>query len=173
VTQPSFTPIVEVDQVRPAYRLRVPTVWTQSRPSELRGTAQPRGDRFGTPGPDQGFALRLARRFEDRLSLAEGESAEDSMVGCTTVALRRGARYGRAPVIHDLAFAFTLWGFIGAPPADLVEARAPLFRSAAHHYEAQRAIAASVAEEALSLTAEEVATRLERWRELLTLPEPH
>jgi hypothetical protein len=172
VTQPSFVPIVEVDQVRPAYRLKVPTVWTQSRPSELRGTTQPQGRGFGTPGPDQGFALRLARRFQDRLVLAEGESAEDAMTGCTAVAMRRCARFGRAPAIHDLTFAFTLWGFVGDPPADLVEVRAPLFRSAAHHYDAQRAIAASVVEEALSLTPKEVTARLGQWPELLILPVP-
>jgi hypothetical protein len=173
VTQPSFVPIIEVDQVRPAYRLKVPTVWTQSRPSELRGTSQPQGAQFGTPGPDQGFALLLARRFEDRLVLAEGESAEDAIVGCTAVAMRRCAKFGRAPVIHDLTFAFTLWGFIGEAPPDLVEARGPLFRSAAHHYEAQRAIAAGVTEEALTLTPEQVAARLGRWREMLTLPSRH
>ncbi len=173
MTQPSFVPIVEVDQVRSAYRLKVPTVWIPSRPSELRGTSQPRGLRFGTPGPDQGFALRLARRFEDRLTLVEDESAEDAVVGCTAVAMRRCARFGRAPAIYDLTFAFTLWGFLGDAPPDLVEARAPLFRSAAHHYEAQRAIAASVAEDALALTAEVVATRLPEWRQLLVLPEAH
>jgi hypothetical protein len=169
VTQPSFVPIVEVDQVRPAYRLKVPTVWTQSRPSELRGTSLPQGERFGRPGPDQGFALKLARRFEDRLVLAEGESSEDAMVGCTAVAMRRCARFGRAPSIYDLSFAFTLFGFLGGAPPELVEARSPLFRSAAHHYGAQRAIAASVAEEALALTPEAVADRLDRWDELLVL----
>jgi hypothetical protein len=173
VTQPSFVPIVEIDQVRPSYRLKVPTVWTQSRPSELRGTSPPRGDRFGTPGPDQGFALRLARRFEDRLVLAQGESTEDAMTGCTAVAMRRCARFGRAPAIHDLTFGYTLWGFLGDAPDDLVEARSPLFRSAAHHYQAQRAIAAAVREEALTLTPDAVAARLPRWRELLALPGPH
>jgi hypothetical protein len=173
VTQPSFVPIVETDQVRPAYRLKVPTVWTQSRPSELLGTARPRGERFGVPGPDQGFALRLARRFEDWLILTEGEAAEDAMVGCTAVAMRRCAQFGRAPVIFDLEFAYTLWGFLGGAPADLVEARGPLFRSAAHHYEAQRAIASAANEEALTLTPEAVAARLDRWRELLTLPSRH
>ncbi|MGH9079168.1 MAG: hypothetical protein ACRDYE_03640 [Acidimicrobiales bacterium] len=172
MTQPSFVPIVEVDQVRPAYRLKVPTVWTQSRPSELRGTSQPQGEGFGTPGPDQGYALLLARRFEDRLLRAEGESVEDAMFGCTAVAMRRGARFGRAPVIHDLTFAFTLWGFLGGAPPDLVEARGPLFRSAAHHYDAQRAIAACVAEETLTLTPEAVSDRLDRWHEMLTLPSP-
>lgn len=170
MTQPSFVPIVETDQVRPAYRLKVPTVWTQSRPSELLGTARPQGARFGVPGPDQGFALRLARRFEDWLILADGESIEDAMVGCTAVAMRRCARFGRAPVIFDLEFAYTLWGFLGGAPADLVEARGPLFRSAAHHYEAQRAIASAVNEEALALTPEAVAARLDRWRDLLTPP---
>ena len=59
----------------------VPGIWTQSRPSELRGT-RPAGPSLGTPGPDQGFALKLARRFEDRLELAEGESTEDAIAGC-------------------------------------------------------------------------------------------
>jgi hypothetical protein len=133
VTQPSFVPIVEADQVRPAYQLRVPNIWTQSRPAELRGATQPTGHQLGSPGPDQGFALKLARRFEDRLVLGPGESSEDAIIGCTAVAMRRCARFGRAPVVHDLTFGFTLWGFLGGAPADLIEARGPLFRSAAHH----------------------------------------
>ncbi len=170
MTQPSFVPIVEADQVRPAYQLRVPNIWTQSRPAELQGATQPAGPRMGKPGPDQGFALKLARRFEDRLTLAPGESAEDAMAGCTSVAMRRCARFGRAPALPDLTFGFTLWGFIGDAPADLVEARGPLFRSASHHYLAQRAIADSVAEEALRLTPDQVAARISEWRQLLVLP---
>jgi len=171
VTQPSFVPIVEADQVRRAYRLQVPNIWTQSRPSELRGASQPAGLQLGSPGPDQGFALKLARRFEERLVLAEGESHEDAIAGCTAVAMRRCARFGRAPAVYDLAFAFTLWGFLGGAPADLVDARGPLFRSAAHRYKAQRAIADCVAEETLRLAPETVADRIGRWRELLVLPE--
>ena len=128
MTQPSFVPIVEADQVRRAYRLKVPSIWTQSRPSELRGATQPAGLQLGSPGPDQGFALKLARRFEDRLVLADGESTEDAIAGCTAVAMRRCARFGRAPAIYDLTFAFTLWGFLGGAPADLIELRGPLFR---------------------------------------------
>ena len=78
--------------------------------------------------------------------------------------------FGRAPAIYDLIFAFTLWGFLGGAPDDLVAARAPLFRSAAHHYEAQRAIADAVRAETLRLTPEQVAERLDAWRELLDLP---
>jgi hypothetical protein len=173
VTQPSFVPIVEADQVRPSYRLNVPRIWTQSRPSEVRGTSQPEGRLLGKPGPDQGFALKLARRFEARLVLTEGDSTEDAIAGCTGVAMRRCAHFGRAPAVYDLEFAFTLWGFLGGAPADLVEARSPLFRSAAHHYLAQRAIADSVQDEALRLTPDAVADRIGQWRDMITLPEAH
>jgi hypothetical protein len=173
VTQPSFVPIVEADQVRPSYRLKVPSIWTQSRPSEMRGTSQPEGRLLGKTGPDQGFALKLARRFEARLVLAEGDSAEDAIAGCTAGAMRRCASFGRAPAIYDLEFGFTLWGFLGGAPADLVEARSPLFRSAAHHYLAQRAIADSVREESLRLTPDAVADGIGQWHEMIVLPEGH
>ncbi len=170
MTQPSFVPVVEADQVRRAHQLHVPDIWTASRPSELRDTRAPSGAFLGTPGPDQGFALKLARRFEDRLVLAPGEHTEDAMSGCTAVAMRRSACYGRAPVIHDLSLAFTLWGFLDGAPADLVSARQPLFRSASHHYQAQRTIAGCVPETTLRLTPEQVAERLADWRSLVELP---
>ncbi|MBV8463592.1 MAG: hypothetical protein JO368_09885 [Acidimicrobiales bacterium] len=172
MTQPSFVPIVEADQVRRAYQLEVPSIWTTSRPSELRQTRAPSGPRFGTPGPDQGYALKLARRFEEQLELTEGESAEDTIAGCTAVAMRRAAHFGRAPVIYDTDFAFTLWGFLGGAPEDLVAAREPLFRSAAHHYEQQRAIADCVRPSTLPLSPDDVALRLSAWPELLELPSP-
>ena len=173
MTQPSFVPIVEADQVRPAYRLRVPSIWTQSRPSEVRGTSQPEGRLLGKPGPDQGFALKLARRFEARLVLAEGDSAEDAIAG-----VHRGGHAPLCPVrtgpgrlrprvrLHPV-------GLPRGRPGDLVEARSPLFRSAAHHYQAQRAIADSVNEETLRMTPDAVADRIGEWRDLLTLPPRH
>ncbi len=170
MTQPTFVPIVESDQVRRAYQLEVPGIWTASRPSELRGTRAPSGSFLGSPGPDAGFALKLARRFEDRLVTVAGESHEDAVAGCTAVAMRRAASYGRAPVVHDLTHAFTLWGFLGGAPTDLLEARSPLFRSAAHHYQARRTIADCVHEATLRLRPEQVAEGLVDWRDLLTLP---
>jgi len=171
VTQPSFVPVVEADQVRRAYQLHVPSIWTTSRPSELRGTRAPAGSSLGTPGPDQGFALKLARRFEDRLVLGPGDHAEDAISGCTAVAMRRAALFGRAPVIHDLTLAFTLWGFLEGAPADLVAAREPLFRSASHHYRVQRTIADCVLESTLRLAPEQVGDRLGEWRTLVDLPD--
>ncbi len=172
MTQPTFVPIVESDQVRRAYQLHVPGNWTQHRPSELRQTTAPAGPRLGTPGPDQGYALKLARRFEDRLELSAGESAEDALAGCVAVAMRRAAGFGRAPVIYDLEFAFTLWGFLGGAPTDLVTARTRWFRSAAHSYEGQRAVADAVLPATLRLDPAAVAERLGEWRELLTLGHP-
>jgi hypothetical protein len=84
--------------------------------------------------------------------------------------MRRAARFGRAPSIHDLTFAFTLWGFLGGAPADLIAERTPLFRSASHHYEAQRAIADRVRDDTLRLTPDQVRTRLTEWRRLLETP---
>lgn len=170
MTQPSFVPVVEADQVRRAYQLHVPSIWTSSRPSELRGTRAPAGAFLGTPGPDQGFALKLARRFEDRLVLSPGEHAEDAVAGCTAVAMRRAACFGRAPVIHDLTLSFTLWGFLPGAPEDLVAAREPLFRAASHHYQVQRTIADCVPESTLRCTPAQVADRLAEWRDLVVLP---
>jgi hypothetical protein len=85
--------------------------------------------------------------------------------------MRRAARFGRAPSIHDLTFAFTLWGFLGDAPADLVAERTPLFRSASHHYEAQREIADRVRDETLRLTPDQVRTALPDWRKLLNVPD--
>ena len=60
MTQPTFVPITEADQVRPARHLHVPEAWTASRPAELRTPTALQGTQRGTPGPDAGFALRLA-----------------------------------------------------------------------------------------------------------------
>ena len=61
-----------------------------------------RGAGIGTPGPDSGFALRLAHRFEDELELGEGESAHDVLLGVALVASKRAALFGRAPCIYDV-----------------------------------------------------------------------
>jgi len=173
MTQPSFVPIVDADQVRPAYRLRTPPDWRQSRVAEIVGPEHPQGRRLGVPGPDQGYALLLAHKlYEDRLELTEGITAEDALVGCCEVASARAALFGRAPVAKDIELALGLFGFLGGPPDDLVAWRAPLFAAAAHHYSQQRAIVAAVPEETLRLRPEDVRARLREWRQLLDAPAP-
>ncbi len=93
------------------------------RPAEIAGR-QPLGPRLGDPGPDQGFALKLARQVQGRLVLTPNESEDDALAGCVAIAMRRSALFGRAPAIHDITVALTLWGYLGEAPSDLVSIRA-------------------------------------------------
>ncbi len=160
MTQPTFVPIAEADQVRPARHLQIPGAWTTSRPAEFVGPTMQRGKDIGTPGTDSGFALRLARRFEDELKLGEGESAHDVLLGVGLVASKRAALFGRAPCIFDVRFALNLWNFLDADvPVDVRAARRAAFSSLSHDYEAQRALVDAVPEETFRLSPEDVRAR--------------
>lgn len=167
--QPDYVPLRPADKVRPTERLPVPDGWMPDRPADLDVVRQPVGRQMGRPGPDQGYGLKLAKRFVDRLQLAKGEHAEDAIAGCLAVGLKRAASFGRAPVIYDFEFAFTLWGFLGGGPDELIEARRPLFEAAGHHYEDQRAIADAVPEDTLRLSPVQVAQQLADWRRLIVM----
>ena len=133
--------------------------WTGHVAGDLTA-GQPRGTGFGNQGPDQGYVLLLAERFDDRLALRAGEQHDDAVAGCIGVALKRASLFGRAPVIHDLTVAFTIWGFMDAEADDaLVAYRRPLFEEVAdaHHYAEQRAIVDLVPEAALRQTPAQVA----------------
>jgi hypothetical protein len=116
--------------------------------------------------------LKLARRFEGKLTLAPGEHQKDVLAGACAVALRRASLFGRAPVLHDLTIALTVWGFLGDAPADLVALRKPRFEEVSHphHYAEQRHLADVVKETALRMTPQQV-TEAHRadWRQLLDL----
>jgi hypothetical protein len=168
VPQPEYVPLTEADKVRPVERMPVPDGFFLDRPGELPGLRPPVGPRFGSPGPDQGYGLKLARRLADRVVVASGEQVEDALAGGVLVGLKRASIFGRAPVIYDMELALTLWGFLGSPPADLVAFRQPLFEGASHHYWDQRGIVDRTPESTLRLTPAEVAGRLGEWRRLLT-----
>ena len=166
MAQPPFVPVELRDEPSIPEKLPPPGRWTANRPADLKG-GQPHGPKLGTPGPDAGYAVLLARRFEGRLALTAGERADDAVVGCVVVALRRAPLFGRAPVIYDLELAFTLWGFLDTPPEYLVEFRKPLFEGARHQYWDQRQIAGVAPDETLRMTPAQVRERLGQWRELL------
>lgn len=167
MTQPDYVPLRPADRVRPSARLATPVPWRQDRPADLVELAPPIGPRFGSTGPDLGYGLKLAKRFEERLELVPGEQLEDAVAGCFACGARRAAFFGRAPVIYDFDWAYTLWGYLGAGPEDLVAWRVALFRGAAEHYWDQRRIVDAVRLETLPLTAAQVRERLGSWRELL------
>lgn len=130
---------------------RRPQPWVADRPAELTN-GQPTGAGLGIPGPDQGYALRLARRFEDQLQLQPGEKLEDAIVGCVGVALKRAAIFGRAPVATDLEVAFRLFGYLTpSPTSSLVAWRKELFAgiSHPHHYAEARRLVDLVSEDNL------------------------
>lgn len=164
---PDYVPVAAADRVRAAERMPPPVAWIAVRPGEIPGLRPPVGRWVGTPGPDQGYGLQLARQFAERLQLEEHERAEDAVAGCLGVALRRAALFGRAPVIYDCELAYRLFGFLGDAPADLVAFRKELFAEAAHDYFHQRGIVDRVPEETLRLTPAEVAGRLGEWKTLI------
>ena len=168
---PQFVPSPPIDGSRAYASPRTtPEAWMPDRKAELVGF-QPSGEQLGYQGPDQGFALKIANGFKDRLHLQPGEHAGDAIRGCLGVALRRASLFSRAPVVHDLTIAFTIWGFLSPnAPAALVDARRVLFAGVGHghHYTEARAIADLVPEATLRLTPAEVTAQFPAaWRDLL------
>jgi hypothetical protein len=163
---PDYVPPSLADKPREPLRIPPPRQWWATRPADLdRG--QPCGRGMGRPGPDQGYGLALAGRFRDQLRLTEGEHDDDAIAAAVAVALRRASLYGRAPVVHDLALAFSLFGYLDEAPADLVEWRRAAIRGAAHDYWEQRGIVDRVPEDTLRLKPDDVRSRPTEWRELL------
>jgi hypothetical protein len=172
VAAPEYVPRPKIDDSRvyesPPWR---PDPWLADRPGELGGP-QPTGLRLGAPGPDQGFALRLARQFSDRLVLVEGEDLDDVVAGCVAVALKRASLFGRAPVVYDLEVAFALWGYLDEAPEALVRLRRREFEGVAHHhhYLALRRIADLVPSETLRLAPTQVSEQVRAdWKSLFRM----
>jgi hypothetical protein len=169
---PKFAPVSQNDVVRsygsPDY---VPTAWEPDRPAEIVGR-QPVGERLGYQGPDQGYVLSLVERFRSRIIATSGESVNDAIAGCVNIALRRASLFGRAPVIHDLTIAFTIWGWLDADASpELVARRKELFEGVAntnHHYTAGRRLADLVPDATLRLDPARAAEAYNsgKWRDL-------
>ena len=83
MTQPTFVPIAEADQVRPARHLHVPGPWTASRPAEVVGPVQPAGPRHGDAGTRLGLRPAVGPALRARAEAGRGR-----------VGARRPARRG-------------------------------------------------------------------------------
>ena len=130
---PEYVPLTPVDQALGCTARPTTARSVAAGPARrARAAASPRAARLGQPGPDQGFAFNAGRAVPRRLRLAAGEHADDAIPGCVGVALRRASLFGRAPVVHDLTVAFTVWGFLDdAAPAELAARRKKAFEGLA------------------------------------------
>lgn len=151
--------------------------WEPVRPGDFAGERpQPRGAHLGNPGPDQGYALRLAELLADRVRLTDGEELADALTGAVLVGLARASVFGRAPVLADVEIGLRVWGFLDPDPdPELVAVRRQLFTgiSNPHHYEAALEVPEHVHPDTLRMTAPDVAERhAADWRALLRLNVP-
>lgn len=167
---PRYAPVSPVEPVRYYESPEViPENWMPGRPAEIEGR-QPAGERLGYQGPDQGYIITLAERARGRVKLSATESMDDALRGCSLIALRRASLFGRAPVVHDLNLALTMWGYLSdSPPPDLVAVRKELFTGVGnvHHYAQGRELADMVPESTLRMTPQQVASRfVSEWRVL-------
>jgi hypothetical protein len=171
---PEYVPINVRDEPRsyksPPWRT---VEWRADRPAEVVESGQPRGHLLGSQGPDQGYVWKLVRLFDGKLVASVDERREDVIAGCVGVALKRASLFGRAPVVHDLTVAFTVWGLMQSnPSADLIELRRTMFEGVSnpHHYPQLRAVVDAVPEATLRLSPDEAASKhTADWRALLAL----
>jgi hypothetical protein len=131
--------------------------WEADRPGDGRGA---RGALSGTPGPNVGFAIALARRAQDRFRLEPDEHADDAVAVVAELAMKRAATFGRAPTRLDVDFAIELLGYAGAAPEDVRRWRPGLVRDAAHDYVVRRATVDRVSPSLLRLSPAELPDHL-------------
>ena len=170
---PEFVPSVPLADVR-SYESppRRPDSWWADRPGDLLGE-QPEGDGFGAPGPDQGYALKLADEVFRPLLKTGAVHADDAIAGCLGIALKRASLFGRAPISHDLRLAFRLWGFLDDdPPKVLAALREEWFAEVAHphHYLEARRIVDAVSDDVLARPHGDIESDYSSsgWRSLIT-----
>lgn len=166
MAQPNHVPVSADERVRGAETLPAPETWRTERPAEIKHLTPPHGPRFGSPGPDAGYGLKLAARVAERAKLQPGEHLDDAIAGCFAVGSKRAALFGRGPVITDFELAFAVWGFFDHVPGDLARFRKELFAGAAEHYADQRTIVDVVRDTTLRMTPEMVRERMHGWRDL-------
>ncbi len=134
--------------------------WHADRPGDLEA-GQPTGDRLGRPGPNVGYALTLAERARDRLSLGAHESADDALAVLGEVAMKRAASFGRAPVMTDIDVASSLLGYKGEVDPAFVQWRTQAVHGAQHEYEARRAMVDAVPDAVLRMPPQVAALLIE------------
>ncbi len=172
MSQPQNVPTKPVATQHYASPPRRDRTWNADRPGDVFAEGQPKGDLLGSQGPDQGFAIKLARSLEAQLELTKNEHANDVIAGCVAVALKRASAFGRAPTVHDVRCAFSIFGYLAPADPELVEVRKKLFEEVAqpNHYNERRAIVDAVSTEYLRQSHTQILEDTTEWRAVLELP---
>jgi hypothetical protein len=134
----------------PGVRLPAARGWVADRPGDLSGT-QPSGPLLGRPGPNVGYAVVLAHRVRDRLSLGAHESIDDALAVVAELAMKRAASFGRAPVMADVDTATSLLGYEGDVDPVFVAWRVRAAHGASHEYGTRRALVDAVPDAVLRM----------------------
>jgi hypothetical protein len=160
--------LVMADLPRPTDHPGTPRRWSPGRVGELGAPAAvPRGGRFGNPGPDAGYALRL---LSDRsIQTAPGEQRRDAVAAIAAVMSARAARFGRAPMVGDAEVAEVILGYAGPAAAGVAAARAAAVAGLAHHPAASRPLVAAVDGTVLIASLAEVNRRAAAGEALIAL----
>lgn len=134
-----------------------------ARPAEITGP-QPRGPGLGTPTPDAGYALLLARRLTDRIQLADRERLDDALWAGAIVGMKGAGLVGRGPILADVELGLALLGYLGGASDDMVAWRQHTLFGVERDYHLQRALADRVGPDLLGRAPADVATLLGDWK---------
>jgi hypothetical protein len=108
VGQEPNIPLGFEDLPRPTPKPAAPRRWSPTRPGEVGSPDEmPWGGSFGTPGPDIGFAIRIART---RGIPGPEKRRADAEAAIVAVMAARASAVGRAPTSPDFDVAVGLLG---------------------------------------------------------------
>jgi hypothetical protein len=150
----------------PGVKMPAARQWVADRPGDLPG-GQPAGKLLGSPGPNIGYALTLANRVRDQLTLAPHEHSDDAIAVVAEIAMRRAALFGRAPVMPDVEFASQIMGYRGDADPDFVAWRVRAVRGTHHGYYERRALVDAIPVDVLRLVPSALPAHLAEGRDAL------
>jgi hypothetical protein len=139
--------------------------WTPDRPGDTAGTGVPWGGAFGTPGPDAGYAIKLAAGRE--LTLADHEHRADADLAVAAVAAARASLASRGPTKIDVDAAIVILGYDTESGFGAV--RAAAIAGAAHHPQRIRRLVAGIPMDVIEDSADDLRRRVAGGESLIEL----
>lgn len=114
--------------------------WRAARPGEVGADGPPQGARFGSPAPNAGYALTLAKELSSSWHLGPAEHLEDAETAVADLAMKRAGSYGRGPARPDVDVAIAALGYDRTCADDFVARRTAAVHEVAHLYQRRRAL---------------------------------